>query len=286
MPKRTCVNGHITKDDKALKCSQCGADLPPPPKKSKLPIVIGVIVVLLLCAIIAIANSGKKGQVASTSPSPVAVAQASGAPQSTTAKATAALNPTSAPVATPNPTVPAQPSKAPTLVPSPVMLSGTGQTATQPFTLPSAVSVAHFTHAGSRNFVVQVYQGDKKDLLINTIGRYDGVRPLAGTGQFYLNIEADGAWAVRIDPISDGGSPEFQGAGDGVSKLFSPPAAGPWEIRHDGTRNFAVYCRCTGGSKLVQNEIGPVSGSQMITFPSGPCFWEVQADGVWSLKPR
>jgi len=58
MAKRTCPNGHVTKDDKALKCSMCGADLPPVPKKNRLPLIIGIVVVLFLCIVGALASGG------------------------------------------------------------------------------------------------------------------------------------------------------------------------------------------------------------------------------------
>jgi len=51
MAKRTCVNGHVTKDDKALKCSQCGADLPPVRKRDIRPSIVGI---LIVCSILAI----------------------------------------------------------------------------------------------------------------------------------------------------------------------------------------------------------------------------------------
>ena len=71
-----------------------------------------------------------------------------------------------------------------------------------------------------------------------------------------------------------------------VSGLFSPPRTGPWEISHDGAANFIVHLHCASGTTLVQNEIGPVDGSRVVSFGEGMCFWEVRADGNWSLKPR
>ncbi len=131
-----------------------------------------------------------------------------------------------------------------------------------------------------------VYVGDGQELLVNEIGPYDGSRPLAARGPVILDIDADGAWSATIEPISFGAMAPFAGRGDAVSGLFDPPASGPWEIRHDGERNFIVMCHCAGGSDLIQNEIGPVEGSRVVRFGRGPCFWEVQADGNWSLAPR
>lgn len=74
--------------------------------------------------------------------------------------------------------------------------------------------------------------------------------------------------------------------GDDVSELFPLPSTGPWEIRHAGKSNFIVRAHCAGGSSLVRNEIGAIDGSRVITFRTGPCFWEMRADGEWSLQPR
>lgn len=173
-----------------------------------------------------------------------------------------------------------------TPTPKPVVLKGMGQTATNKFVLPSPLSVARFTHDGQGNFIVTAYRGDNQDLLINAVGVYQGERPLLGEEPVVLDIRADGAWTVEVRPVETADSARFSGKGDAVSGLFDPPATGPWEIRHSGQRNFIVYLHCSGGSDLIQNEIGSVSGSRVIRFPKGPCLWEVRADGAWSLTPR
>jgi hypothetical protein len=184
--------------------------------------------------------------------------------------------------------VPLTPTFAPTEtpVPEPVKLQGRGQTATEAVRLPAAVSVASFTHTGSRNFIVKTFSGNNEDLLVNVIGSYEGQRPITSTAPVIFDINADGAWTIHIDAIPSGAQPAFQGRGDAVSGLFMPPAAGAWEIRHDGRRNFIAIAHCRGDRNLVQNEIGQVSGSRVVRFGSGPCYWEVQADGSWSLVPR
>jgi hypothetical protein len=168
----------------------------------------------------------------------------------------------------------------------PIMLQGRGQTATEPIRLPAAVSVATFTHDGRSNFIVHGFHGTEDDLLVNTIGPYRGARPLVSEDPVTLDIRADGAWTVRVEAIVVGGTAPFTGRGDAVSTLFDPPAQGSWEITHYGTRNFIVWLQCAGGSVLVQNEIGPVNGSRVVQFRRGPCYWDVRADGNWSLRPR
>ena len=168
----------------------------------------------------------------------------------------------------------------------PIALSGVGQFATDPITPPAAISVLSFSHDGSSNFAVFVFVDGEQDLLINEIGAYQGSRPVVSSVPFVLDIDADGAWTVVIEPIGFSSTALFSGRGDAVSGLFNPPAAGAWEISHDGAGNFVVWVHCTGGTDLIQNEIGSVSGSRVIAFEGTPCFWEVEADGEWSLTPR
>lgn len=71
-----------------------------------------------------------------------------------------------------------------------------------------------------------------------------------------------------------------------MSNQFNAPSGATWDFKHDGARNFVVQLHCQGGDHLVQNRIGIFQGSSILTFPAGPCYWEVQADGNWSLTPR
>ncbi len=138
-----------------------------------------------------------------------------------------------------------------------------------------------------RNFIVKVYPEEgREDLLVNTIGEYTGQVLLPSSGKMSFDVDADGAWTIDINPVGRVDSSVFSGQGDMVSGMFDPPDNGPWEFSHDGERNFIVRLVCAGGADLVQNELGPVSGSGMVRFDDGPCLWSVQADGNWSLTPR
>ena len=196
--------------------------------------------------------------------------------------------PTSAPTLapTPAPTKVSTPEPTATPAPQPVVLQGTGQTATAAVTPPSVISVVKFTHDGSSNFIVHTFVGTEEDFLVNTIGQYEGSRPLFGNEPIIFDIDADGSWTITIEPVSLTDSAAFTGIADSVSGLFDPPAPGAWEFSHDGDSNFVVWLHCAGGSDLVQNEIGVVVGSGIFAFEDGPCLWEVEADGNWSLAPR
>jgi hypothetical protein len=190
---------------------------------------------------------------------------------------TASPSPTSSPSSSPPPS----PSAA-----QPVMLSGRGQTATQPVTPPADVSVVTLSHSGRSNFIVKVFRDGDEELLVNEIGSYSGSRPLFGSSPATFDIRADGDWSILITPVTVSGTPEFTGRGDSVSGLFDTVPTGAFEFSHDGRSNFIVWLHCAGGSVLVQNEIGRVQGSRIVPSRMGPCLWEVEADGNWSIRPR
>lgn len=170
--------------------------------------------------------------------------------------------------------------------PQTVALRGSGRQMTGRTELPSPLSVLRIAHTGSRNFVVRAYVGNETDLLVNAVGSYAGSRPLLAREPVAFDIRADGAWSISIEPMAAGGAPAFSGSGDATSALFDPPPAGTWQILHDGPANFIVWLHCGDGLSLVQNLVGPASGSQELAFGQGDCYWEVEADGNWSLTPK
>ena len=85
--------------------------------------------------------------------------------------------------------------------------------------------------------------------------------------------------------MAGGDVPAFSGTGDAVSALFAPPPGDSWEIQHDGQTNFIVWLHCGDRVSLVQNLIGPVRESKVLAFGPSACYWEVEADGTWSLTP-
>jgi hypothetical protein len=209
-------------------------------------------------------------------------------PTATRPTATPTRGATATPTATPpRPTSTPLPTSTPVpVVRPPIDLQGRGQTGTNPVLPPASISVVTLTHTGERNFIVHALSGSKDTSLTNVIGPYRGQRPLFGGEAVAFDIRADGNWTIHLEAIQAGGSPPFQGVGDAVSPLFTPPANGPWDISHSGQRNFIVHLYCEDRESFIENEIGPVQGSRIIQFGRGPCFWEVRADGAWNLRPR
>ena len=189
--------------------------------------------------------------------------------------------PTPVPTPTPEPTA----TPAPTATPEPQSLAGSGHSATSPITPVGAVSVLTITHNGPDGFSVKAFVDGGELPLVNLTGPYFGSRPLITSNPFTLEIDTTGDWTVSISPLGSGGVPSVSGTGDSVSPLFDPPEDGPWDVAYSGPGNFRVNLHCDGGNQLIQNAIGDFTGTIPITFPAGPCFWEVQASGPWSLTP-
>jgi hypothetical protein len=193
------------------------------------------------------------------------------------------------------------PKSGPTPVPEPpqvqalargVEVSGHGTSRTDPITpqydsgLNVGIDVVSFSHDGRSTFVVSVIQENGgTETLTSAIGVYQGQRPLVVSGPVAFQVTADGNWSLKIQPIPQGATPNFQGTGDAVSGYFNPPPAGQWQLSHDGQSTFYVYAHCLGGSLLVANSQGAVHNTTQVEFPRGPCFWEVRADGTWSVQP-
>lgn len=205
---------------------------------------------------------------------------------------------TPAPTNTPEPTATPEPTEAPTATPEPTpapepaVFEGNGQAVTDPFTPPGRLTRIVATHAGERNFIIQALAEDGDETLVaNGIGNYSGSRLLLSDGPVFLEIKADGAWTIRVEPIPDepAAATDLRGTDDYVSGFFTPPSEGavPYLFSHTGERNFIVQVHCAGGSDLAENQIGTVTDSaSVVRFEEGPCLWEVQADGDWSIRPK
>jgi hypothetical protein len=194
-------------------------------------------------------------------------------------------------------------SSGPTLVPEPpsiqnlpgrgVAIQGHGTSQTDDITpqfdagLTEGIDLVTLTHDGRSSFIVSAVEGDQTELLTSAIGAYKGQRPLVVQGPVSFQVTADGSWTLRVQPMASGGSPTFSGTGDAVSAYFTPPSnPAAWSVSHDGQSAFFVYAHCVGGSIVVEDRTGAFKDSPQIAFSRGPCFWEVRADGAWTLTPQ
>jgi hypothetical protein len=84
-----------------------------------------------------------------------------------------------------------------------VVLSGSGQTATEPFELEAGLSICRMTHQANRNFIVWLLDsnGRRVDLLVNEIGSSSGSKAvqIPSSGTYLLQVEADGPWTIQVE---------------------------------------------------------------------------------------
>lgn len=138
------------------------------------------------------------------------------------------------------------------------------------------------------NFIVYSYDmsGNKDELLVNTIGSYDGyLLLLSPIGR--LSIEAGGAWSVEALPLIPQNSHligipgTYSGHDDDVVVLIGSPDLAIFDApEYD---NFIVYVLTSTGEKdLLVNEIGPYTGTKIL--PNNAFMLEVFASGDWSVE--
>ncbi|GAB3658926.1 hypothetical protein [Glycomyces tarimensis] len=168
--------------------------------------------------------------------------------------------------------------------------SGTGDDVVE---LPEGATDAMvtLTHDGSANFAVSALDENNEstgDLLVNTIGSYEGVTALGlidlGNEPARLEVSADGSWAMTLAPFGEAAELPGSGTGDGVFRYEGDAAT--WGVTHDGESNFAVsyYTDADFEMPLLINEIGAYEGEQPVG--AGPGLVVINADGSWTVAPQ
>jgi hypothetical protein len=201
--------------------------------------------------------------------------------------------PPAAPTATPVP--PPAPTATPIPPPAGQTLSGQGQQATQTFQLVGGLAIFRMTHSGSSNFAIWLMndRGERVELLVNEIGSFHGAKAVGvDTGNYLLDITADGPWTVTIEqprPVSAPLPPQtFTGRGQDVSPFFSLGVGlVRFTMTHDGTSNFAIWLMNDRGEPidLLVNEIGSFNGSKAVGMDvSGVYLLDITADGNWAIN--
>lgn len=184
-----------------------------------------------------------------------------------------------------------------TTTPETVTLSGTGDTATNAFSLELGLTIIRLTHDGSSNFAVLLMNsdsGDRVELVANEIGTFDGSKPIeiTTTGNHILDIDSDGNWTASIEqprPNSAEKKTSFSGTGQQASAFFTMEAGTRiFTITHTGDGHFSVVLRGKSGDYLdvLANEIGNYSGSTAYPNSVENIFiFEIDADqtATWTI---
>jgi hypothetical protein len=211
---------------------------------------------------------------------------------------TSPTNPTAtynAPTATSKPVVTATPVPTPAPTASPIQLSGTNQQASQKFHLNSGLAIFTMKHTGSSNFAIWLLDnmGDKKELLVNEIGSFDGSKAvrISTSGDYILDIKADGQWNIDIQQpaytTAEKAPLTISGKSQQATKPFYLNAGlTTFKMTHDGSSNFAIWLLDANGNKkeLLVNEIGSFDGSKAVGVKSGVYLLDIKANGNWNIQ--
>lgn len=196
--------------------------------------------------------------------------------------------PSSEPSSSPSPI----PSPSPTSKPEPekpIVINGTGDTATELFSLHSGFAVIEASDTGDSNFIVHILDesGEYEDSVVNEIGPYKGksIVVIPKDGEYLLNLQSEGKWKFSISqsvPENISTAPtKISGKGNDVVFVNLQSKLTRFSFKHTGESNFIV--RLNEESSLV-NEIGNYTGSVAETIEyDGPHVFSIQADGQWSI---
>jgi hypothetical protein len=166
-----------------------------------------------------------------------------------------------------------------------------------PFKNPFAGPVAFISaNHGSGNFIVRLEGNGRDDLLINTIGNYQGfaVDPFLPRGSYRLVVQSDGRWAGSLSALVTEGINEpglngtFSYHGDFYRQIQTRSVSDPVVTARCACRgNFVVHIYdYRGHEDLLFNEIGRYHGQTVLDSPlrAGRYIVVVEADGPWTLS--
>ena len=194
------------------------------------------------------------------------------------------------PTKTPRPTHTPRPTSTPTPSPEPIVLTGSGDSVVD-FEKWEGPALAHIVYTGGGNFVVWNYgpDGERIDLLVNTIGQYEGTRPLDfldGEHTVRFQVESSGQWTIEVLPLIDYIRVEevpgiIEGVGDEVVALIGEE---PDLLKVDasGARSNFVIWGYGNWRDLLVNEIAPYSGTVVVSRDT--FILVIEAEGPWTIE--
>ena len=85
----------------------------------------------------------------------------------------------------------------------PQLFGGSGDKASDTFSLSKGTARITLTHAGNLNFIVELLNSDGTvaEMLVNQVGPYDGstVVNIPVPATYILKVQADGEWLVSVE---------------------------------------------------------------------------------------
>ena len=198
---------------------------------------------------------------------------------------TPTLTHTPAPTDTPSPTF------TPTPLPTPIYLTSYGDSVFD-FQKWKGPAILKIKYTGGRNFAVRNYpvgSNDYYDLLVNTIGDYEGTVPLDfkdGEQTARFEVIATGTWIFQIEPLANARTERIPGTITGMGDDVILIGGGkPDLLKADASQashNFAVRAIANASFDLVFNEIAPYTGTKILDPATIALI--VNATGPWALE--
>ena len=177
---------------------------------------------------------------------------------------------------------------------APLTISGTGQVASDKFTLKKGLAIFNSQYTGDSNFIVHLLNsnGDEIDLIANEIDAYTGSKAVSipSDGSYLFNVNSSGTWSIAITqprPTTASATTIFSGKGSTATPIFSLSAGlHTFSVTHDGESNIIVHLLDSNGKEveLLANEIGAYTGSQAVKTSDALYLLEISADGNWTVN--
>ena len=153
--------------------------------------------------------------------------------------------------------------------------------------------IVHIKNTGKQNFIVWNLDSDGNniDLLVNTIGNYDGTIPidiLFGKQTAGFNITSDGTWTIEIYPIHDRYVQQltipgtYIGNGDDVVVVSGNPILAQFSV--PGTGAFMVWTYSMDSGMMILNEKAPYYG--YVNLDKNFKIIAVNSKSKWTLQVK
>ncbi|MDB5080698.1 MAG: lipoprotein [Chloroflexi bacterium] len=183
-------------------------------------------------------------------------------------------------------------------LPKPQTFSGNSDKVITGVKLTSGPARFVMSYSGSRNFIVQFLDsnGETVALAANTIGAYQGTVyvPVASSNSYAIQVQATGNWKIDVldnlvlSQENTAPGPVYKGHGDSAILIAIPKEGlNIFKMTHNGKRNFIVQIiSAKDGSMaaLLANVIGSYNGEKAQRAEQGNYFFQVQADGDWTVE--
>lgn len=171
--------------------------------------------------------------------------------------------------------------------------TGTGVTLTDPVRLEAGITTVDIQHDGDATIRIEIAPATKPELgrlLVDDQGAIDGGRALAvEAGEYVFAVTATGKWALNcnqpaVETLSPAPPPR---TASGVGPDYIGPVllGRTTELicRHHGEGSFGLQAYTPGESQQLLADSGSVD-ELISTEISGPTWFDVKADGEWTVE--